>query len=617
MDTAKGCCWKCDKPRDVKTCSRCKIAKYCTNQCLQADAAKHRIDCQYLGTDKNRPCDFCQQVKPSRMCSRCLEVGYCSKDCQRKDWPSHKQGCNEFKHNMLRDFRSGSGGITQYRPIQFYDLPWYWGNQAAVDWLQLPNKEGADYERDINVLSVGCGNLGNVLLTTANVPDAFRNKVNFVLVDFCPHIMARNVLFHYMITAAATEYQQRGPERGEDQTDKACRLMSQIMYSLRLSPDARNYLVAALETLVEMNEENADHILGGKFETLKQIWQKWKDLAFDDAAVEAMRSTRTDMMSTANEQNGIDHYLASIPKRYVKSCKQWFENGLFARTRDTDEREKMKFPNPTLTMMNPWLNESEDEELLRRILLNYYQQRPNYRDEMLYVVHFNCAAPHWWKYDDVRRHRDNDDIIDMFDAYFRHVLRRAIVNYRRINVTFIVDDYRQINKYIGDRKFDRIATSNVADYYKGLYELVDDMAPRLNRENNHSVLMTSLMNWPFRPVIIAAEEIAKMKARISKLFKGVTLKLEDDLEFQESNIDRWPAFLNYLRGMLQAHLKCRNVVKLNDVWKCRNGVRLARFDLFENSIVPFQRSQVKYAVNLPQKYERNLEFIVADSDDEM
>ncbi|XP_074652566.1 uncharacterized protein LOC141906963 isoform X2 [Tubulanus polymorphus] len=605
MDTAKGCCWKCDKPQDVKTCSRCKIAKYCTDQCLKADAAKHKIDCQHLGTNKIGPCDFCQVVKPTWLCSRCLNVSYCSRDCQRKHWPSHKQECNKFNADMRHDFRasvqiSRAGMIIDALSFISADLPWYWGNQTAVDWLQLANKEGADYECDISVLSVGCGNLGSVLLTTANIPDAFRNKVNFVLADVCPHIMARNVLFHYMIMTEAKTHQECSKESGTKcskdtfTTDEACRLMSQIMYSLRLSLDARNYLVSALDMLI-VQEENSD-VLGGKFESLKQIWRKWKDLAFDGRAVGAMKSSRKEMMSKDEVRVGMDVYLASIPKRHVNSCKKWFEDGLFARTRDTDEREMMKFPNSTLTMINPWRDESEENALLIRSLLIRYP-RPNYRDEMLYAITDDSVPPVWWKYDAVRQHRDSNDIVDMFDAYFRHVLRRAIENYRRIDVKFVVDDYRYIDRYVPqDRKFDRIATSNLADYNNGLYELVDDMAPRLNAENKHAVLMTSLMNWTGRrPVIRGALLTAEIKAMLCN----------------ENYIDTWPTFLNYLRGMLQVHLKCQNVIKLDEIWKCRSGVRLARFDLFENSIVPFQRSQVKYAVNQPHKHERNLEFVVA------
>lgn len=45
--------------------------------------------------------------------------------------------------------------------------------------------------------------------------------------------------------------------------------------------------------------------------------------------------------------------------------------------------------------------------------------------------------------------------------------------------------------------FDRIETSNLADYF-GASQVIKDWAPLLNKANPHSVLLMNFMNWPMR-----------------------------------------------------------------------------------------------------------------------
>lgn len=46
-----------------------------------------------------------------------------------------------------------------------------------------------------------------------------------------------------------------------------------------------------------------------------------------------------------------------------------------------------------------------------------------------------------------------------------------------------------------DVKFDRVDTSNLADYYIGIPYILKDWSPLLNRENKHAVILVYLMNW--------------------------------------------------------------------------------------------------------------------------
>jgi hypothetical protein len=80
------------------------------------------------------------------------------------------------------------------------DCPYYyWGNVPAFDCLNLAENEGVSYGSALNVLILGVGDLRNVALTCASLPDSYSNKVLFTLNDKHGCVLARLVLFLYML----------------------------------------------------------------------------------------------------------------------------------------------------------------------------------------------------------------------------------------------------------------------------------------------------------------------------------------------------------------------------------------------------------------------------------
>ena len=75
---------------------------------------------------------------------------------------------------------------------------YYWGNTPAVDCLNLEENEGADYNSPVNLLYLGVGDLRNVILTCASLPESYNGKVNFTLNDIAESTLARLVLLLYM-----------------------------------------------------------------------------------------------------------------------------------------------------------------------------------------------------------------------------------------------------------------------------------------------------------------------------------------------------------------------------------------------------------------------------------
>jgi hypothetical protein len=63
----------------------------------------------------------------------------------------------------------------------------------------LVENEGVAYASSSNVLILGVGDLRNVALTCASLPDSYSNKVLFTLNDKESCVLARLVLLLYML----------------------------------------------------------------------------------------------------------------------------------------------------------------------------------------------------------------------------------------------------------------------------------------------------------------------------------------------------------------------------------------------------------------------------------
>ena len=86
-------------------CDKCEAVYYCSKACRKAAAEHHGTTCanrqQEHRQERNSrlqkiPCDGCDKVllcTQMKRCSRCRAATYCSVDCQRNDWVKHKTMC--------------------------------------------------------------------------------------------------------------------------------------------------------------------------------------------------------------------------------------------------------------------------------------------------------------------------------------------------------------------------------------------------------------------------------------------------------------------------------------------------------------------------------------------
>ena len=91
----RGCKTITSKP--ISCCPACKIFKYCSQACQQADLLQHQLICI------KRQCTTCEkQLKTILQCQTCKSTWYCSKDCQKADWKAgHKYVCKAPINNKL------------------------------------------------------------------------------------------------------------------------------------------------------------------------------------------------------------------------------------------------------------------------------------------------------------------------------------------------------------------------------------------------------------------------------------------------------------------------------------------------------------------------------------
>ena len=190
-------CWRCSNAGNTVTCPNCGIAKYCGKICQTNDKHRHKAECKPVAIVKT--CSSCLKDSSSlKTCTGCYRVYYCNIQCQKSHRKQHKSECSKTKEKIMELVEQI---IPNFLPgkIKIYAKHYYWGNAPAFDGVNLQENEGADYSSGLNVLYLGVGDFRNVAMTCAMLPDTYRHVVTFTLNDRESCILARLVLFIYML----------------------------------------------------------------------------------------------------------------------------------------------------------------------------------------------------------------------------------------------------------------------------------------------------------------------------------------------------------------------------------------------------------------------------------
>lgn len=161
-------------------------------------------------------CDNCGTVfRDLKNCSKCKKAKYCSKKCQFNHWQVHKSACKMLEAAVKPVSVEGEKATFRPFPLARYwydgDFRFYYayGNTVAEDFLQ--NCSG-----DIKVpqiLSLGCGDIRSCFYTlwkhfNPQIPERFKG-VHFLLNDCSSPVQARNTLFLYLCLQLPKENDKR------------------------------------------------------------------------------------------------------------------------------------------------------------------------------------------------------------------------------------------------------------------------------------------------------------------------------------------------------------------------------------------------------------------------
>ena len=174
---------------------------------------------------------------------------------------------------------------------------------------------------------------------------------------------------------------------------------------------------------------------------------------------------RRGKLKSPGSQKGIKLYLDQIRKEHQESASDWFENGILL---SKASRKELTRENVTLTGLP--------------------------------VASFNqsdCPQPAVipfvsWDYKDVKQHFHCASLLKMYSQYVGHLLETCVASLSTAQVTFhflLCNCMEMVPFLPPDRKYDRVTTSNIADY-EPLPSILDMCKPLLNTANNSAVIIT-------------------------------------------------------------------------------------------------------------------------------
>ena len=256
--------------------------------------------------------------------------------------------------------------------------------------------------------------------------------------------------------------------------------MTQIWYSLRLSEEDYKLVMLTLQELIHASSleeltKGTMNIGQDHLHKLVQVWRTWLELSSREGnwVTEARRKRFED---DPGSKEGIDLYLKEIPKEHKKSAADWFDSGILL---PKGSRKELSRENVTLTGFPAVFNHNDGPYPFSYIM------DPS-------VIPFAS-----WDYKDAKQHVHCDSLLKMYSQYVGHVLEKSAAKMAtgQVKFNFLLCNCMDMVPFLPpDLKYDRIATSNIADYVP-LTSILDMCKPVLNTVNPSSVIITEFQNW--------------------------------------------------------------------------------------------------------------------------
>jgi len=207
---------------------------------------------------------------------------------------------------------------------------------------------------------------------------------------------------------------------------------------------------------------------------LVQVWRIWLHLSSREG--DWITEERRVIIGSIAE--GIKLYLEEIPEEHKESASDWFVNGIML---PKASRKELSRENVTLT--------GSPAGFLNQIDFTYVPFN--------YILDPSIIPFISWDYADVNQHFHCASLLKMYSQYVGHLLERCVATLSTAQVKFqflLCNCVEMVPLLPPDRKYDRVTTSNIADYVP-LTSILDICKPLLNTANSSSVITTEFQNW--------------------------------------------------------------------------------------------------------------------------
>ncbi|KAJ6485552.1 hypothetical protein C8R45DRAFT_1145973 [Mycena sanguinolenta] len=508
------------------------------------------VPCANNSGDSSKCC-----LEPGTMtCSKCFLVKYCGAECQAQHWKTHKNACKHPYNNSswqptwMVEKRTpifvGNDGPRQVVFGAFGNN--VWGNVPAINCLQLKRNEGQRAaSMDLKLCFAASGDIRNLIMTVNDLPDNYTGKCSILCNDHNGVIVNRNLVILFVLLSA-----------GADVVDTA-ELAVHLMYSAALTPAMADYVQGCIETIYGTHGPQSgvwDTRGDGKIHSLQWL----RDI---QPALQMFRSKYKLPVAIANIHSILwspgrvdyrDRYLSKLEPNHRLVFSRFRTTGVLAPF----GVDVSHFTEPNRLLFSPdgqWLT--------------FDNANPLFGWDLRPVL--ECGQRHG---------TTRGDAIGCLFFYIKEQFRTFAARAKdfRLDLTLSQTDARVLSQALvnssvqnfHNARFDRIETSNVADYV-GASVVIKAWAPLLNKSNPHSALLMNFMNWivqhPHSQPSKAGKDMRLGLAQQSAAILGLSLKqavlegarssrMINVIESMEAFYDNEPPFSDFLKtnGALQA-----------------------------------------------------------------
>ena len=447
-------------------------------------------------------------------------------------------------------------------------MSYFVGNILPVDMLHLETNELSDakndeignvLEQDYSILSVGCGNLRNLIHTITSLPQDFRGKLRVTLNDHDPFLQARNILFLFMMTHYACD------------PDIASKITT-AWYSLHLPDDVYKLIMecvkmlgAGSRNLLEIMTHGLVNVSEEDYGVLCQVWQGWikVDKEQTSGKSQTIKEQRDELFfgdDLVITKEYLTLYKKKIPDRHFKSVESWVYNGDFLPSGNTSKYQPL---NPTLTSRRDRgaINVNPVATSFPKATMSRGNQCPN-DVEFKFAVPLHLIPFMEWDYLLASKISTDDSLIVMFHAYVASQIQETMkfIQKGRLNIRIMAGNCLKMTEdQVMGEKFDRIFTTNVAELV-GTKILLDVMKPLLKTNNKHAMISTQYFNWIRHfPLSDANHDTYKLDGSYGDWYKAGNY--DADVDVLRWDVSEYFDNSSYLIAYLRADLKASEYVQ--------------------------------------------------------